>query len=305
VTSASLDIGEGSWVDHWLPAPLRPYARLARWDRPIGTWLLLFPCWWSAVLASPAIPFLHLFLFAIGAWAMRGAGCTINDMIDRDIDRQVARTAKRPLASGALGLGQALIFCGVQCAIGLAVALLFHNRAVVLWALGSMSLVVIYPAMKRFTWWPQFFLGLAFNWGALLGWIAERGILDMPAFLLYAGGTLWTLHYDTIYAHQDKADDRRIGVKSSALRLGSGTKVALALFSAGAVLCWGLACFVAHSGPAVYAALLGVALHCAWQIRALDIDDPAKCQALFRSNRWVGWIFLAGLVLDRIAPSLS
>ncbi|WP_374384811.1 4-hydroxybenzoate octaprenyltransferase [Dongia sp.] len=296
------DIKSGDWVDRFLSAPLRPYARLARLDRPIGTWLLLFPCWWSLALATPQgfAPDLKLILlFALGAIVMRGAGCTINDIADRDFDAKVARTATRPLASGALNLTQALVFLGLQLLVGLIILLQLPLFAVGLGA-ASLILVVTYPFMKRITWWPQAFLGLTFNWGALMGWAAIwAGLAPAPVWL-YVGGLFWTLFYDTIYAHQDKADDALIGVKSTALRLGAGTKKWLLAFGALTLFCFGAALWATASGWIAYLGLAGVLAHLLWQLVDVDIDDPADCLDKFRSNRFVGWILLFGIVLDRV-----
>ncbi|MGH6977502.1 MAG: 4-hydroxybenzoate octaprenyltransferase, partial [Stellaceae bacterium] len=232
------DIRSGDWVDRCTPAAWRPYLRLARLDRPIGTWLLLFPGWWGIALAAPGQPDWRLMaLFAIGAVAMRGAGCTLNDIADRDFDARVARTRTRPIASGAISVKQAIAFMALELAIGAAVLFSFNRTAILLGFL-VLALIGTYPFMKRITYWPQFFLGLNFNWGALLGWAAARGDVGWPAILLYAGGICWTLGYDTIYAHQDRDDDALIGVKSSALALGRLTRPFLFAFYAGAALLW-------------------------------------------------------------------
>ncbi len=289
--------------DHWAyrvaPAALRPYLKLARIDRPIGTWLLLFPCWWSLALASVSggsWPDLWLaVLFMVGAVVMRGAGCTFNDIADRDYDARVARTAERPIPSGQVTARNATLFLVLQLAIGLAVLLQFNLFTI---GLGAASLVLVfsYPFMKRITYWPQAWLGLTFNWGALVGWSAVTGSLDWPALLLYAGGVAWTLGYDTIYAHQDKEDDALIGVKSSAIKLGAQTRPWLLAFY-GLTLAFFLAAGLA-AGLAwpFLAGLLAVALHFAWQVATLDIDDPANCLERFRSNRFVGWLLLAGFL---------
>src|SRR5579884_1177860 len=225
------DIHAGDWVDRWLPRAAEPYARLARLDRPIGTWLLLFPAWWGIALAAPRWPDpVLLALFALGAVAMRGAGCTLNDIADRDYDGRVARTRMRPLPSGRVTVRQALVFMAAQAALGAAI-LFSLNRLSILLGLAVIVLIATYPLMKRITYWPQFFLGLNFNWGALMGWAAVRGDLQAPAFWLYIGGIAWTLGYDTIYAHQDKDDDLLIGVKSSALALGRYSRPVLFIFS--------------------------------------------------------------------------
>src|SRR5262245_58036010 len=314
------DIPRGSWVDRWLPAPARPYARLMRLDRPIGTWLLLFPCWWGMALAvgslpvspavvdapissgaiyfGPSIPgplFLFAALFAIGALVMRGAGCTYNDIVDRDFDAKVARTALRPIPSGQVGVRQAILFLIAQLLVGFLILLSFNGFTILLGVL-SLALVFTYPLMKRITYWPQAVLGLTFNWGALMGWAAVTGSLDWPAIALYAGGVAWTLHYDTIYAHQDKEDDALIGVKSTALKLGAQTKPWLGGFSVATVILFEIAVASAGLGWPAMLAVAAVALHLTWQILTVDLDDPVDCLAKFRSNHWVGWILLAGIV---------
>jgi 4-hydroxybenzoate polyprenyltransferase len=295
---AFTDIRQGNWVDRFLPPSLAPYARLARLDRPIGTWLLLFPCWWSIALAAPATPHLRLMLlFAVGALLMRGAGCTFNDIVDRDFDGRVERTATRPIPSGAVSVRAAVIFLGLQLLLALAV-LLQLNLFTILLGVGSLALVATYPFMKRITYWPQAFLGLTFNWGALLGWASVNGSLDAPAFLLYAGGVAWTLFYDTIYAHQDKEDDALIGVKSTALKLGASTRSWLILFAIAALVLWAGAFATAGLGWAAYLGLAAAALLLAHQIRATNFDDPADCLAKFKAHRWLGWMLFAGILLS-------
>jgi 4-hydroxybenzoate polyprenyltransferase len=300
--ASASDIPAGGWIDRRVPAGLRPYCRLARLDRPIGTWLLLLPCWWSLALAAnyqarPGHPDLGLLaLFAIGAVAMRGAGCTFNDIVDRDIDAKVARTAGRPLPSGAVTLAAAVAFLTLQALIGLAVLVQLNRFAIAVGA-ASLLVVAVYPFMKRITYWPQAVLGLAFNWGALLGWAAVTGSLALPAVVLYAAGVAWTLAYDTIYAHQDKDDDLLVGVKSTALRFGAATPVWLAAFFAVAIVLIGVAGWLAGLAWPFYAALALAAGHAAWQTRSLDIDDPQDCLVKFRSNRDFGLIVFAGIVL--------
>jgi 4-hydroxybenzoate polyprenyltransferase len=299
--SSAADIQAGDWIDRHVPAAWRPYCRLARLDRPIGTWLLLFPGWWSISLAaSPGawLDFRLLILFGIGALVMRGAGCTINDMIDRDIDAKVARTATRPLASGQLSLTQAWRFLFLQLGVGFVILLQLSWTAIWLGA-ASLALVAVYPFMKRITWWPQAFLGLTFNWGALMGWAALRDELAWPALLLYGAGFFWTLSYDTIYAHQDKGDDALIGVKSTALRLGAETKKWLLGFDAAMLVLLVAALATAAIGWVAYLAVLAIAWHLRWQATSVDLDNAPDCQAKFRSNRWIGWILLAGIVLGR------
>jgi 4-hydroxybenzoate polyprenyltransferase len=295
------DIRQDDWVERRLPACLRPYARLARLDRPIGTWLLLFPGWWGIALASPHWPDpVLLLLFAIGAVAMRGAGCTLNDIADRNYDAQVARTRLRPLPSGAVSVRQAVIFLLLQLTIGAAV-LFSLNRVTILLGAAVLTLIGTYPFMKRVTYWPQVFLGLNFNWGALIGWTAVTGALSWPSLLLYVGGVSWTLGYDTIYAHQDKEDDIRIGVKSSAIALGAHTRPWLFAFYGAAVLLWSVAGHVAGLGSIFWASLAATAGQLAWQAARVATDDPADCLRKFRSNRAVGWSMLAGIAAGHFA----
>ncbi len=295
------DILPGDWVERYLPAPLQPYARLARLDRPIGTWLLLLPGWWGVALASPSAPSLRLILlFALGAVVMRGAGCTLNDIADRHYDGSVARTRHRPLPSGAVSVPQALVFMAAQLAIGAGV-LLSLNRASLFVGLPALALIATYPFMKRITYWPQFFLGLNFNWGALLGWTAVRGFLALPALLLYVGGIFWTLGYDTIYAHQDKEDDGRLGLKSSALALGARTRPWLFAFYAAALAFWAAAGFSATLGLLFWVLLFLSALQLAWQAARVSLDDPADCLKKFRSNRDLGWILLVAIIAGHFA----
>jgi 4-hydroxybenzoate polyprenyltransferase len=299
-TSAS-DIPRGGWVERFAPAELRPYARLARLDRPIGTWLLLFPCWWGIALATDGWPSLVLMaVFAVGAVVMRGAGCTYNDIVDRDFDGRVARTADRPIPSGAVSVRQAAAFLVAQLVVGLAILLSLSKTAI--W-LGVLSLVLVftYPLMKRVTWWPQFFLGLAFNWGALMGYAAVADTLPVPSLLLYAAGILWTLGYDTIYAHQDKEDDALIGVKSSALRLGERTRPALFVFYGSAAALLATAGAAAQLGWPFYVLLAAGAAQLGWQAATVATDRPSDCLAKFKSNRLFGWLVLAGIVAGQLA----
>ena len=295
------DIRHGDCVERHLPAWSQPYARLARLDRPIGTWLLLFPGWWGIALAASGWPDpMLLLLFALGAVAMRGAGCTLNDIADRHYDAQVARTRLRPLPSGAVTLWQAALFLLLQLAIGAAV-LLSLNRTSVLLGVAVLGLIGTYPFMKRVTYWPQVFLGLNFNWGALLGWAAVTGALAWPPLLLYLGGIFWTVGYDTIYAHQDKEDDLRIGVKSSAIALGAHTRPYLFAFYAAALLSWLAAGLAAGLGLLFWIGLAGSAVQLAWQAARVAIDDPADCLGKFRSNRVIGWLMLAAIVAGHFA----
>ena len=294
----------GNWVDSFAPAWARPYLRLARLDRPIGSWLLLMPCWWSvglaAVRAREGINLWHLVVFLIGAFAMRGAGCTWNDIVDRDLDARVERTRSRPIPSGQVTVAAAAAFLALQALVGLAVLLQFNHFTIYV-GLASLAVVAVYPFMKRITYWPQIVLGLAFSWGALMGWPATFARLDPPALLLYAGAISWVIGYDTIYAHQDREDDALIGIKSTALLFRERTKPMLALFYALAVALIALAGFSAGAGLIFALGLLAFALHLAWQITRLDVEDPFNCLAVFKSNRDAGLILFAGLVLDAAA----
>jgi 4-hydroxybenzoate polyprenyltransferase len=294
----------GNWVDSFAPVSTRPYLRLARLDRPIGSWLLLMPCWWSAALADlaahAAVPSVwHMILFFIGAFAMRGAGCTWNDIVDRDLDARVERTRSRPIPSGQVTVGQAAAFLIAQALVGLLVLIQFNTFAIAT-GIASLVIVVVYPFMKRITYWPQIVLGLAFSWGALMGWAAAFGRLDLPAFVLYAGSIAWVIGYDTIYAHQDREDDALIGIKSTALLFGERTKPILSVFFSLAVVLIGYTGYLVGSGPVFFAGLLAFAAHLAWQVRRLDIRDPDLCLVLFKSNRDAGLILFVGLLLGGI-----
>jgi 4-hydroxybenzoate polyprenyltransferase len=291
----------GNWVDSLAPSYARPYLRLARLDRPIGSWLLLMPCWWSVGLAgmyNDRFPSLwHIVLFFIGAFAMRGAGCTWNDLVDRDLDGRVERTRSRPIPSGQVTVAQATMFMVAQALVGFLVLIQF-NRFTVATGIASLLVVVIYPFMKRITYWPQIFLGLAFSWGALMGWPAAFGRLDWPAIVLYAGSILWVIGYDTIYAHQDRDDDLLIGIKSTALLFGERTSTMVATFYAGAIVLTASAGFLAGGGIIFTIGIVGFAAHLAWQVSRLDIDDPAHCLKLFKSNRDAGLILFGAMLLD-------
>jgi 4-hydroxybenzoate polyprenyltransferase len=297
----------GNWVDTRAPAWFRPYLRLARADRPIGGWLLLMPCWWSAGLAAigaghPYPNPWHVALFFIGAFVMRGAGSTWNDILDRDLDAKVARTRSRPIPSGQVSVAGAAIFLGAQALVGLAVLWQF-NRFTVLIGIASLAVVAIYPLMKRVIWWPQIVLGLAFSWGALMGWAAVFHTLEAPALLLYAGSIAWVIGYDTIYAHQDREDDALIGVKSTARLFGARTRLALLAFYALAVLLIGLAGAAADAGPVFMIGCILFGAHLGWQIDRLDINDPDLCLRLFKSNRDAGLILFAALIADALYKS--
>jgi 4-hydroxybenzoate polyprenyltransferase len=292
----------GNWVDGHAPRWMQPYLRLSRFDRPIGAWLLLIPCWWSAGLAVIAArapwpnPW-HLILFFIGAFVMRGAGCTWNDIVDRDLDGRVERTRSRPIPSGQVSVARAAAFLIAQALVGLAVLLTFNGFAIVT-GIASLAVVAVYPFMKRITYWPQSVLGLAFSWGALMGWAAWFGRLDPAAYLLYAGSIAWVIGYDTIYAHQDREDDALIGVKSTARLFGDRTKPMLAVFYAAAVVLIAAAGYEARAGLIFAAGLAAFAIHLGWQITRLDIADPDICLAVFKSDRDAGLILFAGMVLD-------
>lgn len=300
-TDAS-DIRTEGWLARATPVPLRPYLYLMRLDRPYGAWLLLLPCWWSLALAAdggwPDAGLLAL--FALGAFLMRGAGCVMNDIADRDFDGQVARTARRPIPSGQVSVRQAIAFLALLALLGLAILVQFNTFAIGVGVL-SLATVIIYPYMKRFTYWPQAFLGLSFNWGALLGWAAVKGNLESPALVLYVAGIFWTLGYDTIYAHQDKDDDILVGIKSTALRLGEATRGWLAAFYGLAVALVAGAGWLAHLHWAFYPALLPAAAHLAWQVATVDIHDPKNCLARFKSNRDFGLLLFAAFVIGQVA----
>ena len=297
--ASASDIAHGHWTLRLAPAAARPYLRLIRIDRPIGTWLLLFPCWWSLSLAAAADgrwPDWRLaVLFAVGALLMRGAGSTYNDIVDRDIDGQVARTAGRPIPGGEVSPRQAAVFLAVLLGLALLVLVQLNPFAIALGA-ASLALVAVYPFMKRITYWPQAWLGLTFNWGALLGWAAATGGMALPPLLLYATGIAWTLGYDTIYAHQDKEDDALVGVKSTALRLAGATKSWLAAFYGLTVLLMAATGIAAGMAWPYGVGVAAVAAHFAWQIASLDTDNPRNCLARFKANRHVGWLLLAGII---------
>ena len=293
------------WAERLLPVWALPYARLMRLERPVGWQLLLIPALWSITLAQVAEGggwpnWWLIALFLVGSVVMRGAGCVYNDIVDRDIDARVERTRNRPLPSGQVSLRQAWLFLAALLLVGLLVLLQLNRPAQVV-AISSLALVAIYPFMKRFTYWPQLFLGLAFNFGALVGWVAVRGQLEWPAVLLYLGGIFWTLAYDTIYAHQDRADDLLAGVKSTALKLGRRTKPALALFYALAFLSIGLAGWMAGAFPLFVAGLAVAAARAIWQVMTLDIDDAANCLERFRDNRNIGMAIFTGALAASLA----
>jgi 4-hydroxybenzoate polyprenyltransferase len=294
----------GNWVDTWAPRWSRPYLRLSRLDRPIGSWLLLMPCWWSAALAAGVthsvgqLPQI-IVLFFIGAFVMRGAGCTWNDITDRDLDARVERTRSRPIPAGQVSVRQAAVFLIVQALIGLMVLLQF-NRFAVVTGIASLIVVAVYPFMKRITWWPQVVLGLAFSWGALMGFAVTLGRIDATALALYAGSIAWVIGYDTIYAHQDSEDDALIGIKSTARLFGARTAQALLVFYGLAVVLIGVALMLAGAGFAAWIGLVAFATHLIWQINRLQIGDPSLCLRLFRSNRDAGLLLFFGLLADAL-----
>ncbi|QIG95005.1 MULTISPECIES: 4-hydroxybenzoate octaprenyltransferase [unclassified Bradyrhizobium] len=302
--SARVADSTGNWVDTHAPVWSRPYLRLARYDRPIGSWLLLMPCWWSAALAAGvardvrSLP-LAVLLFFIGAFVMRGAGCTWNDITDRDLDAKVERTRSRPIPAGQVTVTQAVVFMVLQALIGLAVLLQF-NRFAVMTGIASLLIVAIYPFMKRITWWPQVVLGLAFSYGALMGFAVTLERIDATAIALYAGSIAWVIAYDTIYAHQDAEDDALIGVKSTARLFGARTHRALVIFYGLAVLLIGVAFALAGARWPAWIGLAAFALHLAWQVRRLDTSDPALCLRIFKSNRDAGFILFTSLVVDAV-----
>ncbi|WP_323767813.1 4-hydroxybenzoate octaprenyltransferase [Marinovum sp.] len=293
------DAVRGNWVDRLAPAATRPYLRLSRADRPIGTWLLLLPCWWGLLLAmlhTGRAQWHDLWIFAgcgLGALLMRGAGCTWNDITDRHIDGSVARTASRPIPSGQVSVTGALLWMAAQSLVAFAILLSFNMAAIVL-GIAALVPVAIYPFAKRFTWWPQVFLGLAFNWGALLAWTAHTGRLEWPALVLYLAGIGWTLFYDTIYAHQDKEDDALIGVKSTARLFGTATPKWLGRFLPASVSLMGLAIVLAVPREGLLALVIALGgpwamgWHMVWQMRMLRMDDMDRLLMLFRSNRNAG-----------------
>jgi 4-hydroxybenzoate polyprenyltransferase len=306
---AVADADRGNWVDRYAPLAWRPYARLARLDRPIGWWLLLWPCWWSSALAAVAAgaPYpnpWHLALFLVGAIVMRGAGCTYNDVVDRDVDAQVTRTRSRPIPSGQVSAKRAFAFAVALSFVGLAVLLQFNWQTILVGA-GSLVVVAAYPFAKRVTDWPQMVLGLAFSWGAFLGWTACFGRLDWAPVVLYLAAILWTVGYDTIYAHQDRRDDAIVGVRSTARLFGRYTRMSIGGLFAATVVALAVALALVGAGWPAYFGLAAFAGHLAWQVATLDEDDPARCLMLFRSNRIAGWLPFLGLVADAALRALG
>ncbi|MFA5899825.1 MAG: 4-hydroxybenzoate octaprenyltransferase [Hyphomicrobium sp.] len=303
------DAPPDNWVDRYAPLSTRPYLRLARLDRPIGFWLLLLPCWWSVGLADVTLnqPYPNLWLltlFAVGALLMRAAGCAYNDYADRDYDARSARTASRPIPSGQVTPSEALAFAAM-CALGGLLVLVQFNAFTVKLGAASLILVAVYPFAKRFTHWPQVILGLAFNWGALVGWTAVMGSVGLPALLLYAGSVLWTIGYDTIYAHQDREDDLSLGLRSTAIRFGHNTMSWVGSFYAGAVVLWLLAGYLAGTHLIYFTAVVLASLQMAWQVTTLDTNDAANCLRRFRSNRDVGLVIFLGLAADMVLSRMA
>ena len=294
----------GNWVDTRAPSWSRPYLRLSRLDRPIGSWLLLMPCWWSAALAAGVahdvsqLP-LVIVLFLIGAFVMRGAGCAWNDITDRDLDAMVERTRSRPIPAGQVSVPQASAFLVAQALVGLAVLLQF-NRFAIMTGIASLVIVAVYPFMKRITWWPQIVLGLAFSWGALMGFAVTFARIDLTALVLYAGSIAWVIGYDTIYAHQDAEDDALIGIKSTARLFGDRTYQALIVFYGLAVILIGVALTLAGVLWPAWVGLAAFAAHLGWQIARLDVGVPALCLRVFKSNRDAGLLLFAGLLVDAV-----
>lgn len=300
------DIITTGWIGR-LPKFLQPYALIARLDRPIGTWLLLLPCFWAMGMSISFMGvtlkgaflrdmiFLHL-LFIFGAVFMRSAGCVINDLWDKNFDSQVERTKHRPLAAGTLSVPQAFIFLGFLLFLSFLIFLYLPPMAKIL-AVLSLIPVSLYPLAKRYTNWPQLVLGFTFNWGALLGWAAVMNGLAWPAFWLWIGGIAWTMIYDTIYAHQDKLDDAKLGLKSTALTLGDKTQAAALFMTLWMGVFFTIAGFLAHMGWAYYIALLAMVGFHAYQLLMLDIDNPKACLIAFKQSRYAGWVLLLGIWL--------
>jgi len=301
-TKNHTDIKSDGWIEQFLIAEARPYAYLLRLDRPIGTWLLLVPGWWAIMLAAGGGPGINSFifytmaLFWFGAIVMRGAGCIINDLWDRKLDRQVERTKTRPLAAGTISEKQAFVCLAALLLTGL---LILWQMSLVTVLLGFMvfPMIILYPLMKRWTWWPQAFLGLTFNFGALMGWAAVNDVISLTAVLLYAAGFFWTLGYDTIYAHQDKEDDMRVGIKSTALKFGDNSKNYVTIFYVMAMLLLVLAFYTAGAGWLSVALLTLPAGHFAWQLKNWDSNDPENSLRIFKSNQDFGMLVLLAAIL--------
>ena len=276
------------------------FIRLTRLNQPIGSWLLLLPCLWSITLASPVFPDPQiLILFTMGAVIMRASGCIINDIADKDFDQKVARTSTRPIASNEITVFQALLFLIVLLTLGFLILLQF-NKFTIIVGLFSLSLILIYPFVKRVSYWPQAVLGLTFNWGALLGWASVCGELELTPIILYLAGFFWTLGYDTIYAHQDKNDDILIGVKSTAIKFGNNTKVWLLAFYSFAIFLFIVCGYLQNLNWMFFGGISIGALHNLWQVYTINIDDPNDCYKKFISNRNFGLIILSSFILSKI-----
>ncbi len=294
------DIKDDSWVISLAPKAARPYLHLIRADRPIGTWLLLLPCLWSLSLASKGVgdglpdPW-YILLFVFGAFVMRGAGCVVNDLWDRDIDGKVARTAERPIASGVISVRAALIFLAFLLLLGLLVLVQFNMTAITL-GISSLALVATYPFMKRITYWPQAFLGFTFNWGALLAWAAATGSISLVPILVYVACIAWTLGYDTVYGHQDKADDILVGVKSSSIKLGQHTRPFVSMTYAVTLSILAIVGVMTELNWVFYTMLIAGGIQFVWQVTTLQIDDPANCLTRFKSNSDVGLLIFLGFL---------
>ena len=308
-TSPLPDAARANWVDRFAPEGLKPWLKLGRFDRPIGIWLLLLPGWQGIALAlaqsrtgPDAYGWWLIAAFAIGACLMRAAGCAFNDIVDRDIDRQVARTAARPVASGRISVKGAWAFV-IGCSLVSLLILLTFNLTAILLGVGSLALVAAYPFMKRITWWPQAWLGLTFNWGALMGFAAVGGQVHPAVLLLYLGGVFWTLGYDTVYALQDIEDDAMVGVKSSARRLASAVRPGVAVFYGLAVALAAMVGLAAGLGPVFWLGLVLYAAHLARQVTRIDRDDPALALRLFKSNREAGLTLLVAVALGFVGAS--
>lgn len=308
-TGVVADAQSGNWVDRFAPDWLKPYARLARWDRPIGFWLLFWPCAYGLGLAAVAVPgagfdIKALILFFIGAVAMRGAGCTFNDIVDTDIDKLVERTRSRPIPSGQVTKKQAWLFLVIQSLLG-ALILVQFNWLTIVMGVASLALVAIYPFMKRITWWPQLFLGLAFSWGALVGWTSQTGTLGVAPVLLYVGCILWVIGYDTFYAMQDIEDDALIGVKSTARLFGDRARPILALFYTGAVLCWLVAGWLVGGGVLLVLLMLAPVAILAWQVLTIKMGNGQDGLVKFKANHWVGIAFTLALLGEALRQWLA
>jgi len=301
-TGTVADASKDNWLDRYAPEPVKPYGRLARWDRPIGFYLLFWPCAWGIGLAALARPDLGFgwgaaILMFIGAILMRGAGCTFNDIVDRDIDMKVARTRSRPIPAGQVTAREAFYFLIAQALLGSAILFQF-NRFTVWAGVASLVLVAIYPFMKRVTWWPQAFLGLAFSYGALVGWSSQTGGLAWPPVLLYAGAILWVIGYDTIYALQDVEDDALVGVRSTARLFGANVRPAVAVLYAGAFVFWNAAALLAGGGVIFATLSLIAAGLLAWQLWTLDAQVPKNPYIRFYNNHYVGMVLTLALLAD-------